>query len=118
MNAPRDPIALSEAELSRLWCEEGRAYAEAINEFVEHGEATGWAERKPEPCDTREDLAPRILEIIRSANSTGDVAGLQERFPPAHAPFSSMLEANGQSLSIALWLDDERIITRVGAPWE
>jgi hypothetical protein len=107
-------------ELSRRWRTESANYVSAVNAFVARGEREGWDKLsgEVEPTDTRETLAEAVLAAVRRANECQDIAGLRERFPPAHGPFIEMLEENGQSLPVVLLLDDGRIVTRVGAPYE
>jgi WD40 repeat protein len=109
-----------EVSLSRRWCDEGASYASALNAFIARGNQEGWdkVSSKDEPKDTRQPLAEAVLDVVRRANATGDIDGLRDRFPPAHAPFMNLLEENGQGLPVVLLLDDGRIVARIGAPYE
>ena len=107
-------------ELSEQWREASESYVSALNAFVERGQREGWENVKDEdePKDTRQPLASAVLNAIRKANEAGDVEKLHKRFPRAHGPFIDMLEENGQSLPVVILLDDGRIVTRIGSPWE
>ncbi|MEO0461423.1 MAG: hypothetical protein AAF219_11315 [Myxococcota bacterium] len=105
-------------ELSRIWRERSLRYVSGINRFVERGLSEGWENVGHEPEDDRADLAIPVLAALRSANEAGNLAGFRERFPPAHSPFLQLLEANGQSISPISIVDGDRIVARLGAPYE
>lgn len=114
-----DAIPMAEEDLSLRWREESRRYVGAVNDFVRRGLTDGWENVEAEdPKDTRQPMARAVLDAVRRANEAGDIDDLHERFPRAHEPLIAMLEKNGQSLPVVLLLDDGRIVTRVGAPYE
>jgi hypothetical protein len=110
----------SEDELSHRWREESTRYVTKVNAYVARGEKEGWDKvgEEEDLRETREPLALAVLNVVRRANETGSLNNLRERFPPAYEPFGPMLEENGQSLPVVLLLDDGRIVTRIGAPYE
>lgn len=110
---------LTEDELSSRWRDQTKTYVAAINSFIQRGMAEGWEniERTEEPKDTTGPMADAVLKAIRRANEDGKTDDLHARFPRSHSPFWEMLNENGQSLPVCLLLDDERIVLRVGEPY-
>lgn len=109
---------MDEDDLSKVWRERSLSYVSKFNRFVERGLSGGWENAGPEPEDDRSELATPVLEAVRGANEKGALTGLRQRFPPAHAPFLELLDANGQCISPVSILDDDRIAARIGAPYE
>ena len=106
------------SELSNAWRAGGRLYADAVNDFVVRGMRDGWSEKEPEFPDQQTPLADAVLQVVREANRSGHAGTLRERFPPAILPFASRLKSEGRALDPALWIDDEHIALRIGAPYE
>ena len=101
------------------WRRKTLDYVSAVNSFVEKGLRDGWEQAGEEPKDSgREHLVPQVIDAVRSANKTGDLAGLRERWPPAHLPFIEALEKNGQSIPTVCLLDDGSIVARIGSEYE
>jgi hypothetical protein len=111
---------LTEEELSRRWRKESEHYASAINAFVASGLQKGWnnVRAEDEPIDNRQPMAKAVMDAVRRANELDRLDDLRERFPPAHGPFIEMLKDNGQSLPVAILLDDGGLVVRIGAPYE
>ena len=65
-----------------------------------------------EPRDTRSDLAGTVLEALREANESGELARFREQFPPAYFPFRDRLEEGGQAMEPLLLLDNGQILVR------
>lgn len=106
---------LNEDELSEAWKMEGARYASAVNAYRQRAAKLGWDKAGKEPVDTRSRLAVAVMKVVRRANQEGNRDDLRARFPPAHQPFLSLLEKNGQSLPRVLLLDDGRIVLRIGS---
>ena len=87
---------MSAGELSKRWRKESLAYVAGMNEYVRRGMQRGWDQAGEPPKESRQLLAPRVIDIVREANKIGELADLRERFPPAHSPFIEMLYENGQ----------------------
>jgi len=105
---------MSAGELSKRWRKESLEYVAATNEHVRRGMQTGWDQAGQPPQEKRQLLARRVIDAVREANKTGELADLRERFPPAHSPFIDMLEENGQPLAPMAILDDGRIVLGIG----
>lgn len=101
--------------MGRRWRDEGSRFARGFNSFLEQIRK---AQPGEEPEDTRGDLAETVLEAVREANQSGELARLREQFPPAYFPFLERLPANGQHLAPLLWLNNGQIVVRVGGPRE
>jgi hypothetical protein len=103
------------AAIGQRWRDEGSRYAREQNAFHErvHRLDVGQHWGEP-PHDTRSELAETILEAVREANESGDLAQLREQFPPAHAPFGDRFDENGQWMKPLLLLDDGQILVRAG----
>src|SRR5687767_3021621 len=113
-------FAGSEVELSNRWRKESERYVSAVNAYVARGQKEGWDKisAEEEPKETRQPLAHAVLDAVRRANKGTSLDDLRDRFPPAYEPFGPMLDENGQNLPVVLLLDDGRIVTRIGAPYE
>ncbi|MCY2965859.1 MAG: hypothetical protein NT069_19880 [Planctomycetota bacterium] len=113
---------MTEDELSRTWKQEGLRHANVVNDYVRRGLTEGWESVADVPRETLEDnrgpLAQAVMQIVREANRRGETDGLRERFPPAQEPLLAMLDEQGQSLPLALLLDDGRVVLQVGSPTE
>lgn len=105
-------------DLASAWCAGARLYAAAVNDFVERGMREGWPDSEPEFPDHQTPLADAVLEAVRAANRAGHAHTLREKFPPSLHPFASRLDSEGRALESALWIDDERVVLRIGASHE
>ncbi|MHC1686076.1 MAG: hypothetical protein AB6733_24630 [Clostridiaceae bacterium] len=105
-------------ELSKRWRDEGKAYAEATNKFVEEGMKKGWDNVGEEPEETRFDIAEKVVEIIKQANRENEIEKLRENFPPAHVPLIDIFEEAGQAITSVLITDDNKIIFKAGDDYE
>ena len=107
------------ADAQRIWKERVTDYAQAINVHVARSRAGNGKRAGRQPAEPRvSHLIGEALKAVRTANSSGDLEGLRDQWPPAHAPFVPLLEANGQSIPVVCLLDDGSILARIGAPWE
>jgi hypothetical protein len=97
--------------ISQLWREEGNRFARGLNAFDERFFQFG-PDAGEEPRDTRSDLAETVLEALREANESGELARFREQFPPAYFPFRERLEENGQAMQPLLWLASGQILVR------
>ncbi|QDU27771.1 hypothetical protein ETAA8_28620 [Anatilimnocola aggregata] len=108
----------SDDEMSALWRAETAAYVHAANESVQDRLRS----KDPDPTEPTPDncqrFTGRVLEIVRSANASGNIAGLRERFPPAHNPLVDLLEDNGRALQPISLLPNGRIVVGIGAPYQ
>jgi hypothetical protein len=105
---------MSTEELSRRWREESLKYVTGVNEFVLRSMKVGPEKAGQPPEETRQPLAKRVIDAVREANRTGELADLRERFPPAHSPFIPLLQENGQHLAPLALLDDGRLVLGIG----
>jgi hypothetical protein len=101
------------AALTQRWRHEGSRHAREWNSYVERLRRVGPEDAGHEPVDPRSNLAETVLEAVREANDSGEIAGLRQELPPAYDPFSERLPENGQFMAPLLWLDDGRILVRV-----
>jgi len=106
--------AMSVDELSERWRKRSLEYVAAVNEHVRRGMQSGWDQAGQPPKDTRQPLAGRVIDAVREANKTGELADLREKFPPAHSPFIELVKENGQHLAPLAFLDDGRIVLGIG----
>lgn len=101
------------------WKEKGEAYAKAVNEMVEFGERFGWENWKgEEPIDGRTHLADSVLEKLREANKTDEIAAFRNLYPPSHAPFAEKLNASGQFIGNLCYLSGDKIAFVIGASYQ
>jgi hypothetical protein len=103
------------AAISQRWRDEGSRFVRDLNAFEDRYYRLGAEQAGREPEETRYDLAETVLEAVREANESGEVARLREEFPPAYPPFVGLLNENGQVLAPMFWLDGGEIVVRVGA---
>ncbi|MBO6935035.1 MAG: hypothetical protein JJ863_08665 [Deltaproteobacteria bacterium] len=104
--------------LAREWREKTGAYVEAINAFVATGLTEGWEEAGEQPNDPRDsELGTKVAAVARAANEAGEWKGLREHFPPAQAPFISILEKHSIGIHGVVFLDEDRVAATVGSPW-
>ena len=75
------------AAIGRRWRDEGARFARELNSFLERLGRVGSEQVGPEPQDTRGDLAEIVLEAVREANESRELAQLREQLPPAFFPF-------------------------------
>jgi hypothetical protein len=101
------------AAISRRWRDEGSRYAREWNSFVERLGRVGPEQAGEVPQDPRSDLAQTVLEAVREANESGELARLREQFPPAYDPFLDLLGENGQTIGPLVWLESGKIVARV-----
>ena len=112
--ATHDPETLK-SEWNRI----GREYAQGINDMMEFGETKGWDNWKgKEPEDNREDLADRVVTLLRKANINNQIEAFRKDFPPAHAPFIKYFEEKGQSIEQIFFIADDKIVFLVGTSYE
>jgi WD40 repeat protein len=105
--------------LQQEWDNLGKTFANDINKMVEFGETHGWENWKgKEPSDNRDHLASEVLSLLREANSTGKTEEFRKMFSPAHAPFISILEKQGQSIENLCVISDDSIAFVVGSSYE
>lgn len=109
----------SRSTLSEEWTSESLRYTRAINEMVDFAIEHGWeAWKGEEPEDGRpSEMADRVLDLLREANTDGSVDQFRADFPPAHAPFAESLHDRGTSVGQLVWVDDSRLAFVVGTPW-
>lgn len=101
------------------WKSKTITYATSINSFVKKGLTEGWENAGPEPeAIDRSDLVNPLLDAIRTANETGNFSDLRSNWPLAHDPLVPILEENGQNIPDLVYLEDGRIIARIGASYE
>lgn len=110
---------MSDEELAERWREATRQYVSAVNAMVERGLATGWQDMDdtPEPVDNRKPMAHAVLRAVREASGRNE-ENLHQRFPRAHAPFLKWIEEKCRSIPIVRWLDDGRLLIRVGTAYQ
>jgi hypothetical protein len=110
----KDLSPTERADISRQWRDEGSRYARETNAFVDRFTRLGPEQAGEEPKqDGRNELAETVLEAVREANESGELADLREAFPPAYWPFVNRLQENGQILAPLLLLDSGQILVRV-----
>lgn len=97
----------------------GEAYAKSVNDMVSFGEANGWENWKgKEPEDNREHLSLQVIHLLKEANSSQNIEEFRKLFPPAHGPFTSILEKEGQNIENLCHISETRVVFVVGASWE
>ncbi|MCG2616755.1 hypothetical protein LZZ85_20820 [Terrimonas sp. NA20] len=112
-------MPVSFEQLRKEWDNLGKSFANDINEMVEFGETHGWENWKgKEPSDNRDHLASQVLSLLREANITGKNDEFRDMFSPAHAPFISILEEQGQSIESLCVISDDSIAFVVGTSYE
>lgn len=110
---------LSDDELSQRWIQESEQYLAALKEYIQRADEVGWEDfEEKEPEDGRKQLAQAVIDAIRRANQAGDTDGLNKQYPYAHGPLIPLLKTNGQSIPMAYFIDNDRIVARVGANYD
>lgn len=107
------------AALSETWTAQTLRYVEEVNAFVAKGLQDGWDAAGPEPDDVRtEALAAQVVDVVREANAAGQWQQLRHRFPVAHRPFISFLEAQARGVNSVVWIAEDRVVARLGSGWD
>jgi len=102
--------------LQEEWNTKGQTFATEINTMVEFGETNGWENWKgKEPVDNRDHLAARVLSLLKEANKNGKTEEFRSRFAPAHAPFISIFESQGQHVENLCFINDNKIAFVIGS---
>ena len=105
--------------LQTEWNTKGQSYAQAINAIIAFGETHGWDNWKgEEPGDNRDHLASAVLSLLRKANKEGTIDDFRTNFPPAHAPFISSIQEQGQSIENLCYIADHKIAFVIGTAYE
>ncbi len=104
--------------LALEWREKTGAYVEAINAFVATGLTEGWEKAGEQPNDPRDsELGAKVAAVVKAANEAGAWESLREHFPPAQAPFISILEKHSIGIRDVVFLGEDRVAATVGTPW-
>ncbi|WP_207535684.1 PQQ-binding-like beta-propeller repeat protein [Desertivirga arenae] len=107
------------SNLKEEWNSLGEQYVSQINEMVCFGETHGWDNWKgEEPEDKRDHLAAEVVDLLKEANRNNTVEDFRRDFPPAHAPFISYFEKQGQSIEHLHYIDSDKIVFVTGTPWQ
>lgn len=106
------------SQLAADWRTGSIWYREAVMEYLQRMERTNWENPENAPDDPRTPLADAVFRLLKAANERDEVDAFRAAFAPAHVPFSSRLEENGQHVGPTLWIDEHELVTHVGAAYE
>ncbi len=101
-------------EASKRWIEEGLAFKNGLNAWLDQIYRDEEGPEDPEPQETRQDMAEYVLSRIVEFNGKGEHKKLREMFPPSYEPFADYYENIGRSISQLHLLNDGRIAVKVG----
>lgn len=98
------------------------AHARHLNDYIARGDACGWKGMgQPDDPPDLSPLLPTLMETLRAANASGDVAALAEfrdQWPPLHEATLPLLEGNQQGIGALAWQPDGSLLVRTGAWYE
>ncbi|CAA9195367.1 ligand-binding sensor domain-containing protein [Flavobacterium collinsii] len=101
------------------WFTKGKEYAQEVNEMVDFGEKNGWENWEGEdPDDIRNHLGEDVLKLLRKANLEGRVDEFRLEFPPSNMPIFEFIEKQSQGINQLFFIDDQKIVFLIGAPYE
>jgi hypothetical protein len=101
------------------WNIKGLSYAKEVNAqlaFVEEHGYDNW--KGIEPADNREELAHEVLSLLKKANKEGTIENFRASFPPAHAPFTNIIQEQGQSIENLCYINEHTIAFVIGTAYE
>lgn len=102
-------------DAAERWRSQTLAYVAEVNAYVHRGTTEGWDSAGAEPSDPRDEaLAHAVVDLVRRENEDGDWRSLRQTLPTAHRPFVSMLDGRCQSISGVSFLDERRVLARIG----
>lgn len=105
--------------LQTTWNKEGSSYAKEINAMIDFVEKHGYENWKgTEPADTRNELAPVVLSLLKKANKEDDTPAFRNMFPPAYAPFINIIQEQGQCIENLCHISDDKIAFVIGTAYE
>jgi hypothetical protein len=105
--------------LQMTWNKEGSSYAKEINAMTEFVEKYGYENwRGAEPADNRNELAPAVLSLLKKANKENNTPAFRELFPPAYAPFTNIIQEQGQCIENLCYISDHKIAFVIGTAYE
>lgn len=101
-------------EASKRWIEEGLAFKNDLNAWLDRIYKEGEQPEEPEPTETRQDMAEYVISQIVEFNQRGEYDRLRELFPPSYEPFINYYEELGRSISQLFLLNDGKTAIKVG----
>ena len=105
----------SDWDFKMEWNVLGREYATAVNEMVDFGEKHGWDKWEGEnPENKRIHLGEKVFKLLKKANSDNAIDEFRKTFPPAHAPFHTMIQDKGQGIEHLHFIENDKIVFLVG----
>lgn len=113
-------------EISAQWQQDGQTYVQAVRQFLLHQQAATAGETPAEAptvpdSDPREPHAAMVLQLARMVHHSHDAGlarRLRERFAFAPDAMRAWSREQGQCVSAVFWLGPDRMLARVGEPWQ
>jgi hypothetical protein len=105
--------------LQTQWNIQGHSYAKEINAqlaFVEEHGLHNWTGE--EPADNRNELALEVLSLLKKANREGTIDTFRASYPPAHAPFTNIIQEQGQNIENLCYINENTIAFVIGSAYE
>lgn len=99
-------------EASKRWIKEGKAYKDRLNDWLDIIYIDKKQPETPCPEETRQDMAPYVLEQIIAFNEQGKQEELRKLFPPDNDPMN--WQGIGACVSKVTILPDNRLVVTVG----
>lgn len=105
--------------LQTEWNIKGLSYSKEINAQLAFVEEHGYDNRQgKEPADNRTELALEVLSLLKKANREGTIETFRASFPPAHAPFTNIIQEQGQSIENLCYINEHTIAFVIGTAYE
>lgn len=105
--------------LQSEWNIRGLSYANEVNAQLAFVEKHGYDNRRgQQPADNREELALEVLTLLKKANKEGTIETFRASFPPAHAPFTNIIQEQGQSIENLCCINEHTIAFVIGTAYE
>jgi len=105
--------------LQTQWNLQGLSYAREINAQLTYMEAHGLHDwEKPAPADNRNEMALEVLSLLKKANREGTIDSFRAAYPPAHAPFTNIIQKQGQNIENLCTINENTIAFVIGSAYE
>lgn len=105
--------------LQSEWNIQGLSYANEANAQLAFVDKHGYDNRRgQQPADNREELALAVLTLLKKANKEGTIETFRASYPPAHAPFTNIIQEQGQSIESLCYINEHTIAFVIGTAYE
>ncbi|MEY8746276.1 hypothetical protein AB9M62_44510 [Bacillales bacterium AN1005] len=102
-------------KIAQQWRQEGRRYAQLVNEFVRKSMAGENPDESELENDDRASLSAEVWEMVKQANAQGDALRLRSELPPASWPMSEQFQSVMQAVQVVGCIAQDGVVFNFGA---